>query len=481
MLDFTIEREIEARGSWTLSAAHGRGRDVELAFGDDAALVARLEALRTAPRRPSDLALALPIATGAEGARWWVARPPLTGPTLADRLADGPLERNEALRILSLVAGALDTLHAWDLRAPLLTPERIGLARRSPAQPLLYDYGLEVGTTGGDDLVAVADYVAPELAAGAPPSVATNVYALGCILVECLTGAPPFPYDMPALVLNAHRCEPPPHIAAATGLPDPIDRVLQTALAKRPEQRQQTPTGLMRAAQRALGHRRFPLPALAAPPAPKRAKAAAEPGATQRLKPLKTPQPSPRATAATPPRAAASPRAASPSRRRRPRWPAPSGVGVAAVLLLASTAGYATATSGPQHNSAAPSSGAAAAAALAAPAASQAATGSAALSSAMTRLGQERAVARRQLHVARHPGAQAAAARRLATAYGEARAALPQPAALDGALGAVQRAYTRLATVARTGDAAAFRHVTAKIAQREAALDALLQRIDTNA
>jgi hypothetical protein len=285
---------------------------------------------------------------------------------------------------------------------------------------------------------------------------------LACVLVECLTGAPPFPYDMPALVLNAHRTEPPPRIAAATGLPDPLDRVLQTALDKRPEQRQQTPTGLMRAAQRALGHRRFPLPALAAPPAPRRAK---------------TPQPSPRATAANPPRAAASPRAASPSRRRRPRWPAPSGVGIAAVLLLASTAGYATATSGPDHQASAPPSGAAAAA-LASPRTSDDAP---ALSRAMARLGAERAVARRQLRVARHPGAQAAAARRLAASYGKARAALPQPAALDAALASVQRAYHRLATTARTADAAAFRHVTTKIAEREAALDTILRSIDASA
>jgi hypothetical protein len=455
--DFTIERELARRVGWTLSAARGRGRDVELvtsARPEDAVLVARLEALRTAPRRPSELALAVPVATG-DG---WVARPVLTGPTLADRLADGPLERNDALRVLSLVAGALDTLTAWDLRAPLVTPERIGLARRSPAQPLLYDYGIP----DEPDLVADADYVAPELAAGGRPTTATNVYALACVLVECLTGAPPFPYDMPALVLNAHRTEPPPRIAAATGLPDPLDRVLQTALDKRPEQRQQTPTGLMRAAQRALGHRRFPLPALAAPPAPRRAK---------------TPKPSPRATAATPPPAAASPRAASPSRRRRPRWPAPSGVGIAAVLVLASTAGYATATSGPDHPRGAPSSGSGAAALASPPAQQQDQT----LSRTMSRLGAERAVARRQLNVARHPGAQAAAARRLAAAYGEARTALPQPAALDEALGSVQRAYHRLATTARTGDAAAFRHVTAKIADREAALDAILRSIDGNA
>jgi hypothetical protein len=461
--DFTIERELATRGGWTLSAAHGRGRDVELATSgrpDAAALAARLEALRTAPRRPSDLALALPVATG-EG---WVARPVLTGPTLADRLADGPLERNEALRILSLVAGALDTLTAWNLHAPLLTPDRIGLARRSPAQPLLYDYGIP-----GDeaDLVAVADYVAPEVAAGGPQTTASNVYALACVLVEGLTGAPPFPYDMPALVLNAHRTEPPPRIAAATGLPDPLDRVLQTALDKRPEQRQQTPTGLMRAAQRALGHRRFPLPALAAPPAPKRPKPVA----------ARPPKPSPRATAAIPPRAAASPRTASPSRRRRPRWPAPSGVAVAAVLLLASTAGYATATSGPDHQRSDPPPAPAAALPSPTPSASQ----DTALSRAMARLGHDRAVARAQLRFARHPGAQAAAARRLAAAYGDARAALPQPAALDAALASVQRAYRRLATTARTGDAAAFRHVTHKIADREAALDTLLRSIDDNA
>ena len=364
------------------------------------------------------------------------------------------------MRVLSLVAGALDTLTAWDLPAPLPAPARSASpgARRRSRFVRLRDPGRRV------DLVADADYVAPEVAAGGPRTTASNVYALACVLVECLTGAPPFPYDMPALVLNAHRSEPPPRIAAATGLPDPLDRVLQTALDKRPEQRQQTPTGLMRAAQRALGHRRFPLPALAAPPAPRRAK---------------TPQPSPRATAANPPRAAASPRAASPSRRRRSRWPAPSGVGVAAVLLLAGTAGYATATNGPDHRG-------------------------------------ERAAVRRGRRGAREPEPEASndapaleprddEARRRARGRApaaalrapprraggrrpppgrvlrRARAALPQPAALDTALASVQRAYHRLATTARTGDAAAFRHVTTKIAEREAALDTILRGIDANA
>jgi hypothetical protein len=470
MTDFTIDQVSETRGAWTLAAAHGRGRDVELASSgriEDAAVVARLEALRIAPRRPADLALALPVATGHDSTSFWIARPVLAeGATLADRLADGPLERNEALRVLSLVAGAIDTLAAWALPAPLPTPERIGLAKRSPAQPMLYDYGIPPAAT---DVAADADYLAPERAAGGAATTASNVYALACVLVECLTGAPPFPYDMPALVLNAHRTEPPPRIAAATGLPEQLDRVLQTALDKRPEQRQQSAAGLMHAAQRALGHRRFPTPVLAAPPRPKAARTP------------KTHQPSPRATAATPPRRAASPRATSPSRRRR-LWPAPSGVGIAAVLLLASTAGYATATSGPDH----PASSADRAAppsVLSTPPAGANAAGTTALARTMDRLGTERAAARAQLRAARHPGAQAAAATRLATAYREARRALPPPAVLaavgplDPALAGVQRAYHRLATTARTGDAAAFRHVATKIAQREAALDATLKSV----
>ncbi|WCB96249.1 serine-threonine kinase [Baekduia alba] len=479
---FAVARVVAERDGWTVAEASKEGRKVQLhvsspAVARDAAAVARIErldALRAAPRKPGDLALSLPIAAGRDGDRLYVARPRIAaGTTLADRLAEGPMERDEAVRILSLVAGALDTLAALGLPAAHLTPGRIALTPRKPTQPLLYDYGFP--THGAEAIVDVADYVAPEVAGGAPLTTAGNVYALACVLVECLTGAPPFPYDRPLLVLDAHRREPPPRVAEATGLPPELDDVLQSALNKRPEHRQQSAAGLLRAVQRSLGRRRVPIPVLAAPP-------------------VKTPKTSPRATAATSPPATASPRATSPPRRhrtrRKVRWPVPSGVGVAAVLLLATTAGYATATSDPRPAVVAPAPLGPAAASVADPNASERAALLSAVDRAIDRLDRDRATAREDLRAARHTRAQAAAAARLAAVYRDARRALPPTAALaaaaparalDPALASVQRAYHRLATTARAGDAAAFRSAARGIVQREATLDATLRQLTREA
>jgi hypothetical protein len=299
------------------------------------------------------------------------------------------------------------------------------------------------------------------------------VYALACILVECLTGWPPFPADRPLLVLEAHRTTPPPLLAEATGLPPELDRVLQTALSKRPEHRQQSATGLMRAVQRALGRERPAIPVLR-PEAPR--KAAARPADT----PVR-----PRPTA-TPAEQGGTSRSAP---RRRP-VPTRGAAGAAALLVVSAAAGFAAATLRPGASTSPTAPPGPAASALADPAAGQRAAVVGAVDRTIDHLDVTRAQARQDLRTARHPRAQAAAAAQLAAVYRDARRALPPPAALaaaapardlDATLAGIGRAYQRLADAARAGDPVAFGAAARAVQAGERQLDGVLRQVAAQA
>jgi serine/threonine protein kinase len=101
--------------------------------------------------------------------------------------------------------------------------------------------------TRDGQLVGTTHYLAPELIEGSPADAATDVYAFGCLLYECLTGAPPFAGRGDAEVGFAHLVEPPPdprtrrpELSADTAL------ALLTALQKDPRSRPTTATALAR-------------------------------------------------------------------------------------------------------------------------------------------------------------------------------------------------------------------------------------------
>ena len=93
----------------------------------------------------------------------------------------------------------------------------------------------------------------PELLDGTDPTPAADVYSLGCVLFEALTGRVPFPRDTEVATLWAHRFEPPPSTTdERPGLPRALDDVLRRMLAKDPAQRPASAGEALRAARAAV-------------------------------------------------------------------------------------------------------------------------------------------------------------------------------------------------------------------------------------
>src|SRR4029450_4496918 len=98
------------------------------------------------------------------------------------------------------------------------------------------------------------DFVSPEQIQGKPVGPGTDIYALGCVLYECLTGQLPFRRDDDAALLWAHLVEaPPPVTGIRPELPGAVNAVVARALAKDPADRYASCQGLLNELQLALG------------------------------------------------------------------------------------------------------------------------------------------------------------------------------------------------------------------------------------
>ena len=177
--------------------------------------------------------------------------------------AEGALDRARALAVCSQVANALDAAHAKGLVHRDVKPSNVLLDAREHVY--LADFGLtrrlaEQGGPAGDGRsVGTPAYLAPEQIEGGPVDGRTDVYSLGCLLYECLTGEAPFVRSSRLAVAWAHLEEEPPSVSERRPeLPGAIDAVIRKAMAKEPEDRYMTCAALIGAAEEALGFRRSP-------------------------------------------------------------------------------------------------------------------------------------------------------------------------------------------------------------------------------
>ena len=184
---------------------------------------------------------------GVADGRAYLAVAYVAGRSLAEQLqAEGPLAVIDVARIAAQLGAALDALHRRGLVHRDVKPANVMIAKDAGAA--LTDFGLAKGTgytvlTRAGQVVGTMDYLAPELIRGGSATPATDIYALGCVLVECLTGAPPFGHRDLFEVGAAHLDEIPPDPSEAR--PDvsaAVSEVVLLALAKEPDARPATGT-----------------------------------------------------------------------------------------------------------------------------------------------------------------------------------------------------------------------------------------------
>jgi eukaryotic-like serine/threonine-protein kinase len=178
---------------------------------------------------------------GRDGGVPYLVMELLEGNTLADRPAGGPLPPGEAARICAVVADALDAAHGRGIVHRDVKPGNVLLTPAGEVKVM--DFGIaaaadETHSTTGSGVYGTAAYISPERAAGRPATPASDVYSLGAVLYELLTGRPPFLGDSPMAVIRAHMHERPrPVRELAPWVPARLADACEAALAKDPAQR----------------------------------------------------------------------------------------------------------------------------------------------------------------------------------------------------------------------------------------------------
>jgi YVTN family beta-propeller protein len=291
-------------GSYRIEALLGRGgmgvvyRATDLRLGRQVALkllaphVTQDQRFRTRFLAESRLAASIDHAgivpiyeAGEVDDHLYIAMRYVEGTDLASLLrAEGPLAPDRAVGLVAQLADALDAAHARGLVHRDVKPSNALIAVEGTAEHVyLADFGLTKHTTSDgrftatDQLVGTIDYLAPERIRAEQADGRADLYALGCVLFECLTGEVPFPRDSEVAAIYAQLEDEPPRASERRpGLPQALDDVISRALEKKPGDRWQSGAEFVAAARAALPGTARPPPARARLPrrVPRRALAA---------------------------------------------------------------------------------------------------------------------------------------------------------------------------------------------------------------
>ncbi|MEA2271689.1 MAG: hypothetical protein QOI98_397, partial [Solirubrobacteraceae bacterium] len=261
---FVIESVAGRGGMGVVYRARQKQPDRVVALKVIAVDLAQDDAFRTRFQRESSIAAqiehpnVIPVyAVGEAGGVLYIAMRFVEGTDLRQLLAqEGRLEPARAAAIVDAVAQALDAAHAHGLVHRDVKPANILISTAGERDHVyLSDFGLSRhiegsgGLTGTGAFLGTIDYVAPEQARGERVDARTDVYSLGCVLFQALTGTVPFPLDNDLAKLYAHDQQSPPSaLERASDLPPAFETVLARAMAKAPDERYLSAGDLGRAA-----------------------------------------------------------------------------------------------------------------------------------------------------------------------------------------------------------------------------------------
>jgi len=247
---YAIEREIGRGGTaivyLALDLKHGRQVALKVLRPDLAASVGAerfLREIRIAAGLTHPHILAVHDSGNADGLLYYVM-PFVEGESLRDRLKrEGPLPLGDSLRIAREVADALAYAHSQGVVHRDIKPGNILLIG---GHAVVADFGIAVAAGGESEaftdlglVIGTPAYMSPEQGgAGGPLDGRTDLYSLGCVLYEMLTGEPPFIAPSPQAVMARHATDPiPPVRTQRPSVPIAVDAAVHRALAKMPADR----------------------------------------------------------------------------------------------------------------------------------------------------------------------------------------------------------------------------------------------------
>jgi len=214
-------------------------------FATDPVFLARFTREALAAGRLSHPGLVPIFDAGVDDGTAFIVMEAVHGPTLHEVLRnDGPFAIERAVRVAADVCAVLDVAHRAGVVHRDIKPGNILLSDDGRTRVLDFGIARSTGTAALTEIATVigtAAYASPEQAAGEPSGPQSDLYSLGCVLDEMLTGAAPFDAETPVALLHRHvHDEPIPPSALRPDVSEQLDAVVMRLLAKDPGARPAT-------------------------------------------------------------------------------------------------------------------------------------------------------------------------------------------------------------------------------------------------
>ncbi len=207
---------------------------------------------------------------GEDDGQYFIVMEYVDGPTLRDIIrGDGPMDQERAIDIAAAIAAGLAAAHAKGNIHRDVKPANVLIAAATGTVKVA-DFGIARAADGAQDgltmpgaVMGTATYLSPEQAQGRPVDARSDIYSLGLVLYEMLTGTAPFKGETPVAVAYKQLHEIPPAPSSLNPAVSPaLDALVAKALSKDPDQRPSSATEF-RAELLAIGEDPVPAPAAA--------------------------------------------------------------------------------------------------------------------------------------------------------------------------------------------------------------------------